>query len=466
VNVTATVGVVLGFTMTLLDSPVGEAHPGERRVHNVSLVNTGNVADTIDLSYDSNFLTWNVSFDVPVVPLPAFGQVKVRVTLDVPNYVQSGEYDIAITGISRTNNTVVANTHIIETVEDLRFGVSLTVNQPSASGKPGDTVWWQLQVGNLGNVEDTYVFTLFGLGQGWEHRFKVGAAAVTEVVLSPGESEAVVFELDIPEEFSEEPSRDMQVTVKVGSLSEATAFNNTQLDLTLEGILDLTLDVSVSTNDPVVGKGVVFTVSVTNLGPDDADGVNVYAYFDIGADTDKEKKTVGTVTADTTKDVEIEWQPFEAGQVVVRIVVNPLEEDGTIWEISYDNNEWVKPMKVSKVEDSPLWEDPYLWLFLVVVIVIVLLATLLTRGRGGEEPAEVEVVEEGDEEEYEEGDEEEYEGDEEEYEEDEEEYEEDEGDEGDEEEYEDEPPEPAPAYRMEEEEESEPDRSAFTVGRM
>ncbi len=426
-NVTATVRTVLGFTISVLTSPPADAHPGERRLHNISLVSTGNVADTVDLSYDTNFLTWNVTFDVPVVPLPAFGQVKVMVTMDVPTYVQSGEYVIAITGISRTNDTVIANTHITEVVEDLEYGVSVTVNQPSANGKPGDTVWWQLQVGNLGNVEDTYIFTVFGVGQGWEFRFKVGAASVTELVLEPGESEAVVMELDIPEEFPTDPARDIEITVKVSSLSEATAVNNTVLDLTLQGILDLTLDVTVSTNDPVVGKRVVFTVSVQNLGPDDADGVNVFAYFG----TDKERKTVGSIAADSTKDVEIEWQPFDAGPVTVRILVNPQDEEGAIWEITYDNNEWVKPMKVSKVEDRSIYEDPYLWLFIIVVIVIVLLAALAVRGRGEEEA--VEVVEEGEEEEYE-----------------------------------DEPSETSSEYSTEEEEEAEeePDRSAFTVGRM
>jgi uncharacterized membrane protein len=459
-NVTATVGVVLGFTITVMDAPAGDAHPGESRAHNLSVTSTGNVADTVDLSYDSNFVTWNVSFDVAVVPVPAFGQVKVMVTMDVPDYVQAGDYDIAITGVSRTNDTVVANAHIAETVEERQYGVSLLVNQPTSSGKPGETVWWQLQVRNLGNVDDTYIFTVFGLGTGWQTRFKVGAAAVTEVMLAPGESEAVVFELDIPEQFSTEPSGNMQVTVKVSSVSEATAVNNTVLGLTLKGVLDLTLDVTVNTNEPVAGKRVVFTISVTNLGPDDAEGVVVYAYFD----EETEKKTVGSVPADSTKDVEIEWQPFDAGPVTVRIVVNPLEEDGTIWEVEYDNNEWVKPMKVSSAEETPLLEDPLLWLFLVVIIVVVLLAALAARGGGEEEAAEVEVVEEGDDEGYEE--EEEYED--EEYEE-EEEYEDD-GDGGDyedeeyEEEYEDEPREPSPAYKMEDEEEV--DRSAFTVGRM
>ncbi|UCC92936.1 MAG: hypothetical protein JSW25_09775, partial [Thermoplasmata archaeon] len=456
-NVTATVQATLGFTITLIDSPPDDAHPGERRMHNLSVANLGNVADTVDLSYDNNFITWNVTFDVPVVPLPAFGQVVVRVTLDVPTYVQSGEYVIAITGVSRTNDTIVANAHLTETVEERRFGVSLTVGQPSTQGKPGDTVWWQLQIGNLGNVEDTYVFSVFGLGQGWAYRFKVGAAAVNEVVLAPGATEAVVMELDIPTEFADDPGRNMQITVKVGSLSEATAFNNTMLNLELEGILDLTLEVSTSTNAPVVGKRVVFTVNVINLGPDDASGVAVFAYLG----DDKEKKTVGTVVAASSSEVQIEWLPLEAGNVNVRIVVNPEDEEGTIWELDYTNNEWVKPMKVSSVEEDQIWENPFFWIFIVVVLLIIVLAAVSSRG--GEEEA-VDVVEEGDEleddEEYEE--EEEYEDD--------EDYEE-EGEYEDDEEYEEEPEEPRPAYAMdssddEGDSEEEADVAAFTVGRM
>ena len=423
-NVTATVIVLRGMTIEVISSPPNEAHPGERRTHNLSVTNLGNVDDVVDLSYDTNFLAWNVIFDIPVVPLPAFGVVVVRVTLEVPTYVQSGEYVISVTGVSRADDTVVANGHIVETVEDLRFGVSMDVSQPSAQGKPGETVWWQLQIGNMGNVEDTYVLSVFGLGTGWNHRFKVGSAAVVEVVLAPGETELVVMEVDIPTEFTEPPSRDVRITVKVGSLSEATAFNNTVLDLELEGILDLTLDVTTSTDNPVVGKEVVFTVSVKNLGPDDASGVNVYAYFG----EDKEKKLVGSVVAEGTEEVEIVWLPFEAGSVNVRIVVNPLEENGAIWEISYENNAWVKPMKVSLKEDATIWEDPMFWLLLIVIVVILLGVFAFARGRGGEEEAVevVEVVEEDedveDEEEYDE----------------EEEKDEDEDEEEDEEEYEDE----------------------------
>jgi len=457
-NVTATVTPVVGFTMELVTSPASEAHPGEVRMHNISVKSTGNVDDVVDLSYDTNFVTWNVAFDLQAVTLPAFGSVLVKVTMTVPSYVSAGDYDIAITGISRTDDTVVGNVHIVETVEDLRFGVSLVPTATSASGKPGETVWWQLTVGNTGNVEDTFVFSVFGLGQGWRYRFKDGAAAVTELVLQPGQEKAVVMEVDVPTEFASTPEGTVQVTVKVGSLSEATAFNNTVLSLSLEGVLDLTIDVSTSTNSPQVGKRVVFTVTITNLGPDDASGVNVFLYLD---DVREQRKTVGEVDAEGTKEVTIEWLPFEKGNVNVRIEVNPEDEDGTIWELAYDNNAWVKPMKVTESVETALWEDPMFWIALVVVVVIIGFLAFALRRSGGEEEAVdvVEVVEEGDEDEDLEEDEE-YDEDLEE-EEEEEEYEDDLEDE----EYEEEDEEPAPT-RREPPPKEEAEIPVYKMGRM
>jgi uncharacterized membrane protein len=468
-NVSALVEPDLGFTIVVRDSPPAAAHPGEARMYNLTLTNGGNVVDQVDLTYDSNFLVWNVSFDINPVTLPTFGQVTVRVGLNVPTYVQAGEYVIAITGVSRNDDTEVANTHITETVEERLYRVSLDATSATSSGKPGETVWWQLQVGNIGNVEDTYEFTVFGLGQEWTHRFKVGAAAVTQVTLKPGDSETVIMEVDIPTEFTDSPSGDISITVKVGSKSEATAVKNTILTLQLKGVLDLVLDVRTSTDNPVVGKRMTFTVTVTNLGPDDASGINLYMYLD--GETEQ-RKTVGSVAASEDKDVVIEWLPFDDGSVNVRIVVNPSDEEGAIWEISYDNNAWVKPMKVSAVEDENLWENPTFWIVLIIVVIILIAIAMFARG-GSEESEEaaevVEVVEEDEEleddedEDLEEDDE--YEDDED-YEED---YDEDEDLDEDEEYEDDSPPEPKPAYKMDtpekEDKEKEPEM-AFTVGRM
>jgi uncharacterized membrane protein len=200
-NVTATVRVIQSFTMDVTGSPPTDAHPYETRRYNITLYSEGNINDVIDLSYDQAFFAWNVTFDVNPVNLPAYSQVKVMVTFTVPGYTEAGEYDIAITGVSQLNSTVVANAHIVETVVEKRYGVSLEATSPDVEGDPGDLVWWQMRVGNTGNVEDTYSLTAFGLGTEWTYRFLVGGEEATDVTLVPDDTESVVLEVLIPLEF-------------------------------------------------------------------------------------------------------------------------------------------------------------------------------------------------------------------------------------------------------------------------
>ena len=299
--------------------------------------------------------------------------------------------------IREDDETVVANTHIVEVVEALEYGVSIGTTDSSNSGKPGETVWWRLEVENLGNVRDSYRFSVFGLGTDYEYRFKVDDSDVSEITLDPGEKETVLFEVDVPDVFTTIPTPNMEITVKVTSMNEATAIDNVVLQLELKGILDLTLVVTTSTNSPKVGQKVVFTVTVKNLGPDDATGVYVYAHFgDV-----IEKKSAGNVDANDETEITLEWFPLEEGSVQVRIEVNPPEEEGAIWELDYTNNEWVKPMRVSAPEEDSLLESGLFWIAMIVVVVVVIILIALMGGRTEEEEEEatevVEVVEEDEE---------------------------------------------------------------------
>ncbi len=391
-NLTATVNVERGIEMDVVSSPSDPAHPGETRLHNLTITNDGNVDEVVDLSFDRNFLAWCVTFDVNPVPVPAFDQVLIRMTLMVPDYAQAGEYTIAVTGISQDDETVVANTHVVEEVEALAYSVSIEATDTSISGKPGETVWWHLEVENLGNVKDTYRFSVFGLGTDYDYRFTVDGSTVTGISLDPGGKETAIFEVDIPDVFTTLPSPNLEITVKVTSVNEATALDNVVLQLELKGILDLTLDVSTSTDSPKVGQKVVFTITVKNLGPDDAAGVYVYAYF--GDET--EKKSAGVVSAAGEKEITMEWFPLKEGSVQVRIVVNPPGEEGAIWEIDYDNNEWVRPMRVSAPEGDSFLESGLFWIVIIILVVMVIIAIALLGGGGGEEEATevVEVVDE------------------------------------------------------------------------
>ena len=451
-NLTANVIVDRRFEMDVVHSPSDPAHPGEERMHNITITNMGNVADVIDLSYDRKFITWDVTFDVDPVPLPAFDQVLIRMVLTVPETTVAGQYDIAVTGISQTNETVVANTHVIEVVEERNYDVSITATDGTASGKPGETIWWRLEVENLGNIRDTYQLSAFGLGEDYLYRFKVNDATVTEITLDPEGTVTVFFEVDIPTSFPDIPTHETQITVKVASKAEATAIDNTLLMMELEGILDLTIEVATSTNSPKLGQKVVFTVKVFNDGPDDASGVMLYAYFG----EEPEKKNVGEVASKDTAEVLLEWFPLEEGSVQVRIIVNPEDVEGAIWEITYTNNDWVQPMRVSPTDEDKFYESGMFWLIIIIIVVTIIVAVAMLGGGKVEEAVDVVEVVEEDEESDEDDDDEELD-DEEEYEDDEEKYE-DEEDEL-EEEYEEEEGSPEPEPKEERE-------MSFPGGRM
>ncbi len=316
-------------------------------------------------------------------------------SLTVPENAQAGQYDIAVTGISQMNETVVANTHVIEVVEARNHAVSITPSDNTAAGKPGETIWWRLEVENLGNIRDTYDLSAFGLAEGYLYRFKVDDASVTEITLDPEETVTVIFEVDIPTSFPGIPTPETQITVKVASKAEATAIDNTLLMMKLEGILDLTIKkVETSTNSPTLGQKVVFTVTVFNTGPDDASGVMLYAYFG----DDPEKKNVGEVTAMGENEILLEWFPLKEGSVQVRIIVNPPEVEGAIWETDYENNDWEQPMRVSPTDEDKFYESGMFWILIIIVVVIIIVAAAMLGGGKEEEAVDVvEVVEEDEE---------------------------------------------------------------------
>jgi len=444
-NLTASVMVDRRFEMDVVYSPSGPSHPGEERMHNLTITNLGNVADIIDLSYDRKFLAWCVTFDVNPVPLPAFGEVLIRMPLTVPENTLAGQYDIAVTGISQMNGTVVANAHVIEVVEERQYSVSITPSDNTAEGKPDEPIWWRLEVENLGNIRDTYQLTAHGLAEDYLYRFKVDESSVTEITLDPEGSITVFFEVDIPIAFPDIPTKEIQITVKVASKAPGTAIDNTLLLMKLEGILDLTIQVATSTNSPKLGQKVLFTVTIFNTGPDDASGVVLYAYF---FGDDPEKKNVGDVAAQGETEVLLEWFPLEEGSVQVRIIVNPQDVEGTIWETDYENNNWVQPMRVSPTDEDRFYESGMFWILMIIIVVIIIVAAAMLGGGGEEEAVDVvEVVEEDEESDEDDDDEEEYEDEDE-----------------DDEEYEDEPDE-----EFEESSEPEPESEremSFPAGRM
>jgi uncharacterized membrane protein len=389
-DVAPTVRAHVAFSMAVTASPPGQAHPGDVRNHTLTLRNLGNVDDRIDLTYDSSMASWGVTFELDPVALDAFSTRTVRVTITVPAGTDRGTYNITLSGLSSVNGSVVNNTVLAESVEEVRHSVELTPVSASQQAKPGELARWSITVRNAGNVADLFELTVLGLGADYTWAIIQDTAEVTGVQLAAGEQVTVLLEVTVPTAFATPPaSTTLQIDLKATSAAVATATASTRLALQLKGILDLTLEVSTSTNAPKAGGHVVFTLSVTNAGPDDAAGVVVFTYF--GEDRPV-KKTVGDIKAQQTADATVDWWPSQKGSTVVRIVLDPAGEDFTLFELDRTNNEWNHTYSVAPATPDHIWLKPAFWAVIIVIVVVMLLVyALWSRGGRGreEEPLEV-----------------------------------------------------------------------------
>ena len=390
-NVTPTVKARVAFSMAVTASPPGQAHPGEVRNHTITLRSLGNVDDRIDLTYDASMQSWGVTFEQDPVALDAFSTTTVRVTITVPAGTDQGTYNITLSGLSSVNGSVVNNTVLTESVEDVRHSVELTPVSASQQAKPGEVARWSITVRNTGNIADLFELTVLGLSTGYVTALFQDTAEVTGVQLATGEQVTVLLEVSVPTVFATAPATTtLQFDLKATSTTVATASSSTRLTLQLKGILDLALEVATSTNAPRAGGHVVFTLSVTNTGPDDAVGVMVYAYFG----QERLKKTVGDIKAQETADATVDWWPSEKekGSIKVRIVLNPTGEEFTLFELDRANNEWNRTFEVASAAPTGFWLKPTFWIVIIVLVVVGLLAyALWSRGGRGreEEPLEV-----------------------------------------------------------------------------
>ena len=383
-NATLTVRPRAGFTLTVTASPAPDAHPGDERSHVVTVQSTGNVDDAIDLSYDMAMEAWCVTFDQNPVLLGAFLTAVVRVTFLVPQGTAEGDYVVGVSGVSAANLSVVANAYIEEHVVPVRRQVELTAILSSASARPGETASWTVDIRNTGNVEDRFGLAVLGLPASYTYAIMEGPSIVTEVRLSPGATTTLVVEVDVPSALSEVPQGTrLPLDLKATSRTLPTAFTGIELELVLEGILDLSLQVSVSTNSPRVDGRVVFTVQVTNTGPANASRVAVWAYLE---DVKPTKNTIPSIEAQDTATTTIEWFPTKEGALKVRIVLNPTGQNGTMFELDRSNNEWSKTFTVQPSGKGGLLRNPFVWV-LVLIIVIAILFTwyFFSGGRGGDE---------------------------------------------------------------------------------
>ena len=247
-----------GVTVTPpVDSASGD--PGVIVNYTLRVTNTGNVADTFNVTRAGN--AWTTVAPGTVGPLnPGAGQnVQVDVTVD-PGAAAGANDTVDVTFTSQGDPTKAA-TSTLTTNANTVYGVALTVQPPGAAlqGIPGETVTYTLRVTNNGNAADT--FNLAPSGNVW-----------TTTVPSPvgplamGATQDIDVVVTIP--LTALPGDDDTATVT--ATSQGNPSESDSVDLTTEAqsaCVDVSIDDLQSDSPVEVGTAMHFTATVSGDTP-------------------------------------------------------------------------------------------------------------------------------------------------------------------------------------------------------
>ncbi|MCB9134574.1 MAG: proprotein convertase P-domain-containing protein [Anaerolineales bacterium] len=210
VPLTLTVEGVPVYGVALSGDDAGSGLPGTTVSYVVTITNTGNVADSYDLSASA---TWTTTPDASSVTLNPGESTTFTVDVDIPSGAMSGDSDVAtISATSQTDNTATASTTLTTTVGDV-YSVALSSDQ-AESGAPGETVTYVVTITNTGSTTDTFDLSAAGI---W-----TADLSVASVTLAAGDSATFTVDVTIPGGAADGDSDDTVVTATSQSDASAT----------------------------------------------------------------------------------------------------------------------------------------------------------------------------------------------------------------------------------------------------
>jgi len=254
-TVITTVNKVHGVSVELNDTTVAGA-PGEAVTVTLNLNNTGNDADTFDISVDIND-KW-VTVSPASITLAAGANANVSVTIVAPTdpLTPAGINHINVTATSKGNSSVVASDMLEVDVEQV-YDVSIKATPLRQSVDPGTNALYNITIVNEGNGRDIIILSLEGARKAW------GKLGMTQVTLEAGEERIIVLTVRIP---SNQPVEDASVIVNATSSGGDAVTAKTPTTTTIYPFYGVTLTISNPARPALPGKWTAFIVKVKNTG--------------------------------------------------------------------------------------------------------------------------------------------------------------------------------------------------------
>jgi hypothetical protein len=201
----------------------------ETAVYNITVTNTGDLADIYDLAASAT--GWNVTLSAKNVTLDygSAGVAIIQMSITPSTTVKVTANSIVFTATSANDASVVATTTAYATIVP-RFGLNVTQAQIYAND--GTNYRYQEKISNNGNIDDTYLINVVNKDQlsseGWNVSLKTTSGSYTDqinVTVSGQGSNNFDFSM-VPNRLN--PTLNLTVSIMLQSAgSNSTSFNYT-----------------------------------------------------------------------------------------------------------------------------------------------------------------------------------------------------------------------------------------------
>ena len=188
--------------------------------YTVHITNTGNVADTFDVSASA---VWNTTPSVNSITLNAGAMGSFTVAVAIPANAADNDSDTAtITATSQTDGTTTDSTDLTTTaVENPTYGVQLSADD-AQSGDAGTIVTYTIHITNTGDVQDTFNLNVASV---W-----TATPSTASITLGAGASAQFTVVVSIPANATN--GQNDVATVTATSQTDGTATDTAQLTTT------------------------------------------------------------------------------------------------------------------------------------------------------------------------------------------------------------------------------------------
>jgi uncharacterized membrane protein len=306
-TVTNTTTVNATYGLLLASDSSGNGNPGQTIIRTHTFSNLGNITDTFNIALDSD--SFEATFISPTpITMPVGASTTISLTVAIPAGIPAGTVDItSITATSQTDASLT-DTAVNTTTVSAFYAVQLIPNNVE-NGNPGQSLFYNHTLTNLGNVADTY-----DLAASSSAGFEVTFFTPTTITLQPGSSANVRVRVKVANQAA---AGMIDITSVTATSRGDTSVSSTATNTTTVNAVYALLLTPNNARSGNPGQTLVYTHTLTNLANiTDTFSLSVSSSADFDLDLISETPVTLPSGASATLTLTVAIPPDAAGGLV------------------------------------------------------------------------------------------------------------------------------------------------------